>query len=177
VKILVRVLLAIAALLVLATGGLFLAGMRSSAGHNEASVEIARPTAQVFPYFSDLQLMKTWVGWKEVSLLSEGELKVGSKFRVITGTDEYRVDLAGEVIELQPNQRLVLVLQSNDPSFQFTERAEFEVAGGDRTRASMKTKAQYGGFWRLMEPLVTQAAQKRLDDDVFRLKALAEARP
>lgn len=151
---------------------LFLAAQREDAGRSEATIEISLPAEEVFPFVVDLQRRKTWVGWTEVELLSEGDVPQGAQFRVLTGSAEWPVPLFGQVRALQPPRRFEISLRSQDPGFDFEEHAEFLLTDTEPVRVTVRTNAQYGGMWRIVEPLITLAAQRRLEEDVSRLKRL-----
>jgi uncharacterized protein YndB with AHSA1/START domain len=166
----------VAGLIALAVIGLFVASQREGAGRNFAAVEIARPPETVYPFFLDLNVFKGWVGWTEVQVAEPGELKVGSKFHVIVVNEGNRIEMDGEVTALEPNREIGLKLVSTHPQYKFTEAAKFTIAevSPGKSRVEMLTDTQYQGFLALMEPLISGAAQKRLDADVLRLKGLAE---
>ncbi len=65
---------------------------------------------------------------------------------------------------------------SLDPSKGSIEKGGYELAEQNgRTRLTLSAQSEYTGFLpRLFEPLITPAAQKKLEGDLARLKSLVE---
>jgi uncharacterized protein YndB with AHSA1/START domain len=168
-------------LLLGASGGLvlYIAGRRADAGHNEAVVEIDRPVAQVFGHLVDPQHLKSWLGWQEVTPVDDRGPRVGARMRIITRVRNRRLELSGEITVLEPNQRVALLIRSDDPSWAFMERRVVRVEERTgRSRVRVATDATYFScVLGLGEPLITMTAQRRLEAAVARLKAQAEAQP
>ena len=73
----------------------------------------------------------------------------------------------------------IYVSSVGDPSNGFTETADYTLSDlGRKTRLRLDGKAKYSGLVpRLFEPIITPAATKKLNEDLQRLKSMAEAEP
>ena len=175
-----RILGGIAALLLLCVAGLWLAGMRPNRGYNYGSVEINRPAAQVWRYLMDDELVKKWTGLDEIRHMTPGVTGAGEKLIVKERYQGQTVEMEMTVVRVEPPHIMEFTLAGlGAPSDRFDERAAYvlEETGG-RTRVSLSGKTEYyGTLARLMEPLITPAADKKLAEDLARLKALVEAEP
>jgi carbon monoxide dehydrogenase subunit G len=176
-----RIVGGIAALVVLCVAGLWIAGMRPGHGHNSGSVEINRPAAQVWRYLTDDELTKKWVsGLEEIQHVTPGVTGAGEKLRL---KERYE----GDVVEMEMTMgridapwRMEFTLEGlGDPSNGFTEKAQYLLEEKDgKTRVTLSAQTEYHGLLvRLMEPVITPAADKKLAGDLSRLKSLVEAEP
>ena len=80
----------------------------------------------------------------------------------------------------EANRRIALTVSSvGDSSVGFYEKSEYLLSEKDgKTHLSLAGRNEYYGFLpRLMEPLITWEAQKKLQVDLLRLKGLVEAEP
>jgi uncharacterized protein YndB with AHSA1/START domain len=169
------------ALCVLAVGGLWLAGMRPGHGHMVTEVVIDRPAPQVFRWLTEDERVKKWIsGLEEVRPLSapaDGS-EVGKKFRMVEMYKNERVEMEMVVTKFEKDRALsILVSSVGDPNNGFSEAGDYTLTEQDgKTRLRFDVRAKYFGFLpRLFEPLITPEANTKLQDDVHRLKGLAEA--
>lgn len=177
----VRILLAVVGLVVLAASSLWLAGFREGAGRNSATVEIHRPAAQVWRYLRDDELVKKWaIGLTEIEHVNPEVKEVGARLRMVGGQGNQRMEMEMEITAWEPMRRIAFKLASvGHASEGFRETGEYllEESGG-RTRISLTTHSTYYPFWiQLMEPVITPAAQKSLEQSLANLKRLVEAEP
>lgn len=169
-------------LVVLAVVGLVIAGHRAGAGHNETSIEINRPPAQVWTHFTRIEKLKAWIPYMtEIRLESGDEVKTGSvlHMKAVMGDEVTRAD--EQVLSFEPARRLELKISTlpGDPQG-FDERAVFtlEDLGGGRTRVHGTADSRYfGAMVELLEPIITRSAQQSMEADFARLKANVEAEP
>jgi len=175
-----RVLAALVALPVLAVIGLLLAGQRDGAGRNTERLAIARPPAQVFRHLVDVQSLRTWTGFAEVEPLTPGEIRTGSRLRLVSEARGQRTTMEVEVTAAEPGRLLTLAVKTAPGSpVGFSQRVEYrlEERDGD-TRLAVTSDTRYeGAVARLLEPLITRAAQTQLEATLARLRTLAEAEP
>jgi uncharacterized protein YndB with AHSA1/START domain len=176
-----RILGGLAAVAVLCIAGLWLAGLRPNHGRNSGTVEINRPAAQVWRYLTNDELTKRWVsGLDEIQHLTPGVSGAGEKLRL-------RERYEGNVAEMEmtmgrveaPQHMQFTIIGLGDPSNGFTEKGEYVLEERDgKTRVTLSGQTEYHGLLvRLMEPLITPAADKKLAGDLARLKVLVEAEP
>jgi uncharacterized protein YndB with AHSA1/START domain len=175
------VLVALCALLAVAVVGLFLASRRRDAGVNDVTLEIKRPPAQVFPWLTEGDRARQWIGGLEqIEPLTEGPLRVGLKERAVVVLGSERMTLEMEVVGFEEGRRIRYQVTGLDrPSIGFTEIVDFSVEPsetGTRFRAFGRMR-YHRRLLRLFEPLMTRRAQRKFQEDAQRLKTLVEAEP
>ena len=178
-----RIGLGVLALLVAAAVAWGAVLMRPGRSHNEVSIVVDRPAAQVFDHFSDASKLMKWVtSVKRVDPWSGGQgLQPGARTRItmqLEGSEPIVVD--EEIRAVEPGRRLLLALTWADPSMgSFDELADWTLTEENgRTRVGVDAVTRYHGtLMALMEPLMTWGAQAKLPQDLARLKANAEAEP
>jgi uncharacterized protein YndB with AHSA1/START domain len=179
----VRILGGLMGLVVVLVAGLWLVGLRPEHGRATAEVEVARPAPEVFRWINDDELLKKWIGGLvELRRISPGENgeQVGSRFRMSEVYQGERVEMEMRVTGYEVNRSIEIEGWSvGDPNNGFRETVKYTLTEqGGRTRLVMDGRANYYGFLpRLFEPLITPQAEKKLHDDLQRLKSLAEAEP
>jgi uncharacterized protein YndB with AHSA1/START domain len=141
---------------------------------NEHTIEIARPPAAVFPYLTEPELLKRWVGGLTTFEAVDGEsASVGAQSRqvmVIRGR-EWKLD--GELTALEPDR----LVQARMTGKGFTIRTSYvlePVATGTRLTAAVESEFSLL-VARLFGSLVSREAQKKLRADLARLEALIES--
>ncbi len=167
-----RILLGLAAVVVLSVLGLLAAGQRQDAGVFRAAVDVNRPAAEVYPYLDDPARLKGWVSWlKEIREVG------GGRVWVMEDRNNNNALMEMKVATLKA-----------DPPRQLTVRAWAEREGFDGQVAYTLTPLPTGGthleqvssftynawIFRMLEPLITPSAGKKAQGDLERLKALAE---
>jgi len=175
-----RILVALIALPLLAAIALLLAGQREAAGRNVERLAIARPPAQVYRHLVDETLLRKWTGLVEVEFLTEGEIGPGSRMRLVSEARGQRTTLEAQVAGAEKSRLLVLVVKTAAGSpVGLSQRVEYrlEERAGD-TRLAVTADTRYeGAVARLLEPLITRAAQKQLEATLDRLRLQVEAEP
>jgi carbon monoxide dehydrogenase subunit G len=109
----------------------------------------------------------------ELTQLTPGPVAVGTKTRDVMVLGSETVVLNLEITAFEPNKLLAAHIDSEG----FTEDIRYELS-----EQNGKTRLQYTGaanykVWlaRLLEPLITPSAQKKLKEDMERLKALVQS--
>ena len=180
-KWLLRTVVAVMGLVATVVVVLFLVGLRPSHGKNSATVEINRPAWQVWRCITEDELLKKWVsGLVEIQSSTPGKPGVGTKLRLAVIYEGQRTEMELTLTSYEPNKWMGFAMKSlGDPSNGFTENGEYALVERDgRTRLTLSAQSQYYGFLpRLCEPLITPAAQKKLEGDLARLKTLVEVEP
>ncbi len=101
-----------------------------------------------------------------------GEVALGTRFRDVFEDSGQRIELDAEVVEFEPSRRVAIRLRSRH--FESTVRQELAEYDG-RTRVATQIETEYKSrLARTMGRVVTRRAQRRLDEDLRRLKALVE---
>jgi uncharacterized protein YndB with AHSA1/START domain len=172
---------ALALLVVIVVLGLYLYGFRPGGGQNSATVEIHRPAAQVWRYLSDDDLVMKWVsGLKEIRHKNPGVAGTGARFEMTVEMDGQRTDMVMEITAFDAPKHIGFRLNSAEGvSPAFTETGEYVLTEANgTTQLTLSGSSKYFPFWvQLMEPMITPAAQKKLEGDLARLKSLVEAEP
>jgi uncharacterized protein YndB with AHSA1/START domain len=138
-------------------------------------VEIDAPPAEVFPWLAASERRCEWMGaLTESEPLTDGEPTLGSRFRDVFEDFGRRVELEAEIVELEPPRAMTVKLVSKVFDAKSSQRLE-ELDGG-RTRLTAVIETEYKQrAARLAAPVVTRHAQKRLEQDLARLKELVES--
>ena len=141
---------------------------------NEHSVEIAAAPEDVFPWLADPERRLRWMGaLVESESLTEGPPRRGSRYRDVFEDHGQRIELEAELVDVEPGERLTARLVSS--GFESTSAQRLDAAdGATRLTATIETRYTKLGT-RLLAPVVTRHAQKQLEGDLARLKALVEA--
>ena len=173
-----RILTALIALPLLALIALLLAGQRETAGRNVERLAIARPPAQVYRHLVDEELLRKWTGLVQIERLTKGEFAPGSRMRLVSEARGQRTTMEAEVTGSEQNRLIVLAVRTAAGSpVGFSQRVEYrlEERSGD-TRLAVTTDTRYeGAVARLLEPLITRAAQGQLEASLDRLRLQVEA--
>ena len=181
-KYVLRILAALVVIPVLALVAVWLWGMRPEHGHETAEVWIDRPAPQVFLWIQDDDRVKRWIGGlteiRQVSAPPSGE--VGKKFHLVAFYNGQRVPMDMTITKFEKDRALSAVVSSfDDRGNGFTETADYTLSEENgKTLLRFDVHTTYTGFiLRLLEPMITPQAKKKLDEDFRRLKTLAEAEP
>ena len=162
-------------LLLLCIVAIFLMGHRSGAGHIHASVEIDATPEQIWPWLNEPDKLKQWVSWLvDVRGWDPRSSSVGMK-RVWVMKDENNggmlMEIEGACTEYSPPRRLALQLSAGG-AFDGQQSYQLSDLGNGRTRVDIDSSYRFAQwFANFMEPLVTPAAQKKMDGDIARLKS------
>jgi uncharacterized protein YndB with AHSA1/START domain len=141
---------------------------------NEHTIEIARPPATVFPYLTEPERLKRWVGGLTTFEAVDGEsAHVGAQSRqvmIIRGR-EWKLD--GELTALEPDR----LVQARMEGKGFKARTSYvlePVESGTLLTATVESEFSLL-VARLFGSLVGREAQRKLRADLARLEALVES--
>jgi len=169
----IRAGLALVALAAILVGGLYVASRRSSAGWNEVNIVINRPPEKVFPWLTEPEKLTSWIGGLVQSEpLTEGGLEVGARSREHVAFEGQKLTMETLITSLEVNRYMGVKIDGPD----FVVDALYELSprgGGTLLRYTSKTSFERFAM-SLMEPLITPSMQKKLEEDLERLRALAE---
>jgi carbon monoxide dehydrogenase subunit G len=140
---------------------------------NEHTIEIARPPSAVFPYLTEPERLKQWVGGLVTFEAVNGEsAHVGALSHQVMVIRGREWKLEGELTALEPNRHVEARMGGKG----FTAKTSYAlepVEGGTRLTATIES--EYSFFVaRLLGGLVSREAQKKLCADLARLEALVE---
>jgi uncharacterized membrane protein len=138
-------------------------------------IVIDRPCGVVAAYAADPGNAPEWyanieaVEWK-----TEPPLRVGSRMAFVAQFLGRRLAYTYEVIELVPNQRLVM--RTAEGPFPMETTYTFEPASESSTRMTLRNRGEPSGFSRIAAPLMVAAMRRANRKDLARLKLLLERR-
>jgi uncharacterized protein YndB with AHSA1/START domain len=158
---------------------LLVLGHRANAGRTNVSAVINASPAQVWQWLEEPAKLKQWISWLvEVRTPNPVASGVGAK-RVFVMKDENNggtlMEVEGVYTGYQPPTEMDLTM-STPGAFEGTETYRLTDLGNGRTHFEAGGRYRYSVWMaQLFEPLITPAAQKKMDGDVSRLKSLVEA--
>jgi len=137
----------------------------------EISLHINRPVAEVFKYMNDPTKMPEWNSTIEEATPSETPVKVGTRIRSRLRMLGRTMEGAYEVVELEPNKRVV---NKSDEPFPWKAIITFHAENGG-TRLVSAAEGELGGFFKLSEPIFARIVKKQLQAQYETAKELLEA--
>jgi len=137
----------------------------------EISLHINRPVADVFKYMNDPTRMPEWNSTIEEATPSETPVKVGTRVRSRLRMLGRKIDGTYEVVELEPNTRVV---NKSDEPFPWKAIITFQPENGG-TRLVSAAEGELGGFFKLSEPIFARIMKKQLQAQYETAKELLEA--
>jgi uncharacterized protein YndB with AHSA1/START domain len=179
---LVRVLKLLLALVLASVVVLWFAGHRGDRGYIGLEVAIDRPAPMVFRWITSDQLLRRWISdlAKLEKTGSAGLAQANDIYRIDELIAQRRVAFDVKVIRAIPNQELELavkpVAESNGG---YSTTADFKLfPNGDYTRLAFTSHSDFQSFGdQMIEPILTYATKKKLEEDLTRLKLMMEAEP
>jgi hypothetical protein len=161
-------LLAATALIALLLAILWILGSRVS--EHRASIRIHAARAVVFPHLVEPVRLSKWIeGLVSSEPLTEGGPRLGARSRETVEGDGNRMQMDSEITAFEQDSLLEVRLTSG----MMTGRNRFVLTGA--TVVEQTFTLHYHGFARLLAPFLKGSVQKKLESDLARLKALAEA--
>jgi hypothetical protein len=178
-RVLVRILQVIVALALVAGVVLWFAARRGDRGFIEEEVTITRPAPAVFRWISSEDLARRWISnLLEVRKVEGGGPQSGTTFRLAQLVSGHRVDMNVQFVHVVSNQELGLLISSGASASEgFSADANFKlIASDDYTRLVFSSHTQFVSLTdRIFEPVLTIAMQRKIHDDLAKLKILMEA--
>lgn len=137
----------------------------------EISVFINQPLEKVFAYLADAGNLRAWqADLIENEQLTEGPIRVGSRFREIRQTGPRKSTIHAEITAFEPNKRFATkTIVGPQATIQYAFNSE---QGG--TRVTYQFSLQTSGLMRLMEPLVAGSIRQGAEADFQKLKQILE---
>lgn len=158
---------------------LWFAARRGDRGMIEEEIMIARPAPAVFRWISSEELVRRWVS-DVVELRQSGDAASQQKvtaFKMTQIVAGRRVAMTLLITRVVLNRELSLQVSSADSAGGFSGDANFKLIPGDEyTRLVFTSHTQYASLGdRILEPALTFVTQKKIRDDLARLKLLMES--
>ncbi|MFN7962707.1 MAG: SRPBCC family protein [Thermoanaerobaculia bacterium] len=162
-------------LIVLAVVALLIAGARANAGRLLYTVEVPLPPSAVWPWLTETEKLKQWIGWvDEIRPLNPEVQGVGARelFVMSDPNMKGKMEMEVETTVFEPPHHVTVKVGVPKG---FTGSVDYLLTDlGGRTRIDYDGQFRYDHwFARLMEPLVTPQARKKVAEDLDRLVNLA----
>jgi len=139
---------------------------------HEVTIHLNRPVEQVFAFLADTGKVSTWQSnLIELKPLTEGPLRLGSRFREIRRLGRRDSEIQGQVTAFEPNKRLETKTTTKP---EVTVSYSFDPENGG-TRLRYKFVLLSSGMMRLLEPLIAHSIKKERESDFETLKHLLES--
>jgi len=135
------------------------------------SIEIARPSGEVFDFIADFENNPTWQGGMvSCRWTSEESMKVGATYVQEARFFGRRIDTHFRVTEFAAGQSISI--ESTQSTFPIQVTRSVEALDGDRTRVTAHIRGQPTGVLKLFSGMVKKSVSK----DYRKLKQLLESR-
>jgi len=179
---LVRVLKILLVLVLLCVVVLWFAARRGDRGYMAQEVTIDRPAPMVFRWITTDDLLRRWISdlVKLEKTGPAGPAQPSSVYRIDEFIAKRRVVFEVKVIRTIPNQELELAVKSAVGSTdRYTGTAHFKLfPNGDYTKVEFTSQTDFQSLGdQIIEPILTYATQKKMQEDLTRLKLMMEAEP
>ena len=153
-------------------------GQRSGAGHSHASVEIHAAPERIWPWLEESGRLKQWVSWLVEVRETPGSTQGAGSRRVWVMRDQNNGGALMEIpftfTEYAPPARLTA---HSGMAGLFEGEQVYRLTGLANGSTRVDSDGQYRyQMWmaRLMEPLITPSAEKKMQADLARLKEAVE---
>jgi uncharacterized membrane protein len=134
---------------------------------------INRPLTEVAAYTGDPSNAPEWyVNIKAVEWKTPPPISVGSQVAFVAHFLGRRLAYTYEIVELIPNQRLVM--RTAEGPFAMETTYTWEAAAADTTRMTLRNRGTPTGFSMLIAPFMARAMRNANQKDLARLKQLLE---
>jgi uncharacterized membrane protein len=139
----------------------------------ERSIVIDRPADEVFDFTHDLKNNPLWqTTLVEIQPLSDGPMRVGSRWREVRTFLGKRIESELELTEYEPKTRSAVRMVSGPVPFSGSYL--FEPVGGG-TKFAVTGELDAHGFFKLAEPVFARITGRELESNLGHLKDLLEA--
>jgi uncharacterized membrane protein len=139
----------------------------------EASIDIARPRAEVAAYASDPDHATAWYANIEaVAWETPRPLGVGSRLAFVASFLGRRLEYTYEVREHVPGERFVM--STAEGPFPMETTYTWEDAPGGGTTMKLRNRGEPAGFAKVAAPMMARAMARANRADLRRLKAILE---
>ena len=140
----------------------------------EVETTIERSPATVAGFAGDPTNATQWyANIKSVHWQTPPPVAVGSRMDFVAQFLGRRLAYTYEVVELEPERRLVM--RTADGPFPMETTYAWEPAGQGATRMTLRNRGNPSGFSRIAAPVMEHAMRRATRKDLARLKALLEA--
>ena len=139
---------------------------------HEVTVHLNKPVEQVFAFLMDTTKLTTWqTNLIKIDKITEGPLRMGSRFREIRRLGRRESEIQGEITAFEPNKRFETKTLTK-PQVTVSYFLESEEGG---TRVRHRFVMLTGGLTRLLEPMIAKSIREENDSDFKNLKRILES--
>ena len=139
--------------------------------HREVTIHLNCPVEQVFAFLLDTNQLTTWqTNLIKIDKLTEGPLRLGSRFQEVRRLGKRESEIQGEIIAFEPNKRFETRTMTKP---QVTVSYFFEPEDGG-TRVKHRFVMQTSGLLRLLEPMIAKSIREENVLDFENLKRVLE---
>jgi hypothetical protein len=136
---------------------------------------IARPVEVVAGYAGDPSNAPEWyVNIESVDWETAPPAQIGSRVRFVARFLGRRLTYTYEVVELVPNERLVM--RTAQGPFPMETTYTWSPAGPDATHMTLRNRGEPTGFSKAMAPVMSAAMRRANTKDLATLRRLLESR-
>jgi len=126
----------------------------------------------VFTYLSDPEKMIQWMPVKNVRLLTDGPVGVGSKFSLAASFLGQSLETIAEITAYDEPKLFAAKVTSGPMAI---ERGYTLLPTDEGTQLVIVAEGEAGGFFKLAQPLLASAMNKQVHDQLNKLKQLLES--
>ena len=138
---------------------------------HEVTIHLNRPVEQVFAFLMDTTQLMTWqTNLIKIDKLTEGPLRLGSRFQEVRRLGKRESEIQGEITAFEPNRRFE-TRTTTKPQVTVSYLLEPEDGG---TRVKHCFVMLTTGVMRLLEPLIAKSIREENDLDFKNLKRVLE---
>jgi len=139
---------------------------------HEVNIHLNSPVEKVFAFLADAKNLRTWqAGLVENEQLTEGPIRVGTRFREVRRTGPRQSEILAEITAFETNKRFTTKTIKGP---QATVSYAFDAENGG-TRLTYKFTLQTSGIMILLKPLIAGSIKKDTESDFQKLKNILES--
>lgn len=139
---------------------------------HEGTVHLNCPIEQVFAFLMDTTQLTTWQpNLVKIDKLTEGPLRMGSRFQEVRRLGRKESAIQGEIIALEPNKRFETRTLTK-PQVTVSYFLEPDEGG---TQLKHRFIMLTSGFMRLLEPLIAKSIREESELEFANLKRVLES--
>jgi uncharacterized membrane protein len=137
------------------------------------TIEVDRPRPEVAAFAADPANATAWyVNIRSVEWETDPPVRVGSRMAFVAHFLGRRLAYTYEVLELVPEERLVM--STTQGPFPMTTTYEWEDLPGGRTRMTLRNAGEPSGFSKVGAPMMAAAMRRANRKDLQRLREILE---
>lgn len=139
---------------------------------HEITVHLNCPVDKIFVFLAEAKNLRAWqTNLVENEQLTEGPIRVGTRFREVRRTGPRNSDIQAEITVFEPNKRFATkTIIGPQATVSYTLDAE-----GGGTKLTYRFALQMSGIMKLLEPMIAGSIKKDTESDFQKLKSILES--